>query len=84
MSDPRTKEERSKAKDIRQGITEQRPVIPHEKKKKKYAVKGKWTITFFKNPDTIIGKYATLKDAEKALKSAQKVKWYKDLHIEEL
>lgn len=48
MSDPRTKEERSKAKDIRQGITEQRPVSNNSKKKKKYAVKGKWTITFLK------------------------------------
>lgn len=82
MSDPRTKSERSKAKDIRQGIVDQRPVSSSKKKKPMWIVRGEWAI--WMDREITIGKYPKLADAEKALASASKKKWYKNLRIEEL
>lgn len=85
MSNKRAKAERSKAKDIRQGLVEQRPVSSHEQKKKKWIVKGKWIIGFLSNErPVVIGRYAKESDALKALAAAQKKSYFTDLVIEEI
>jgi hypothetical protein len=87
MSNPRAKAERSAAKDIRQGITEQRPVSVNSKKRLRYKLVGDIEFEYsamFNRKDYCIGKYEKLSDAEKALKANQKKSYYKNLRIEEL
>lgn len=82
MSDPRAKAERSKAKDIRQGITEQRPVSSKSQKKKPWVVRANWAGVFHWR-ETLIGRYAKLSDAEKAADAALKKSYYTNVRIEE-
>ncbi len=82
MSDPRTKAERSHAKDIRQGIVDQRPVTANKKKKKKWIVRADWKIAVWRR-ETVIGRYATLDAATKAAAAAEK-SFYTNVRIEEL
>lgn len=86
MSNPRTKAERSAAKDIRQGIIEQRPVSSNSKKKYKYEV---LCDLVFRNvrmnqKDYRIGKFAKLADAEKCVESSKKKGYYQNIRIVEL
>lgn len=65
MSNPWTKAERSLAKDIRQGVVEQRPALSKGKSRggsKPYSVTGK-----FFDREFSLGRYATLDDAMKAV-----------------
>lgn len=69
MSNPRAKAERSKAKDIRQGIEDQKPVSSKKAKKKMYAIicdmvfmQKLWQTNY------TYGKYEKLKDAENAFR----------------
>lgn len=86
MSNPRTKAERSAAKDIRQGITEQRPVSVNSKKKYKYEVIC--DIVFmhstFNRKDYRLGKFHKLSDAQKCKAAAEKKSYYQNVRIEEL
>ncbi len=68
MSNPRAKAERSKAKDIRQGIEEQTPVSSKKQKKKKYAIICDMMFMRSIIKNTVYGKYERLKDAENAFK----------------
>lgn len=68
MSNPRAKAERSKAKDIRQGIEEQTPVSSKKQKKKKYAIICDMTFLGTVRKEQTYGKYERLKDAENAFK----------------
>lgn len=83
MSDPLTKAERSKEKDIRQGIVEQRPVSSDKQKKKAYTLRA--TMPWFNNQlaRVALGHYATLRDAEKAKEAALKKPYYTEVEIEE-
>lgn len=65
MSDPRSKAEQSRAKDIRQGIREQRERIPAKRKKieKPFRVMMKWT--FWKSGEWCVGRFATRDEAER-------------------
>ena len=83
MSDPRTKAERSHAKDIRQGVVEQRPVTANKKKKKKWIVRADWKIAILHGRETVVGRYATLDAATKAAAAAEK-SFYTNVRIEEL
>ena len=78
MSDPRAKAERSKAKDIRQGVVDQREGLPKKKKKidKPYSV---WTYWRFlrKNEPWERYKCATLEQAKKLLDKELR-SWGKD------
>lgn len=79
MSNPRAKAERSKAKDIRQGIEEQRPVGGKSRKgAKPYKLVG--SMWLWEN--AIFGRYKTLIQAEQALASYQKKRHYSNLRIE--
>lgn len=86
MANKRAKQERSAAKDIRQGVTEQRPVSSNKKKKKTYRLVGDFGIEgerfFFR--DYSFGKYSSLKQAEDALASHEKKKYTSNLRIEEI
>ena len=86
MSDARVKAERSKAKDIRQGILEQKPVSSNSKKKPKYAVYADLVFTHctLNRKNYCVGKYATMKAAEQAYQHALKVKYYSNVRIQEL
>lgn len=88
MSNPRAKAERSKAKDIRQGLVEQKPVTSNAKKKYKYKVTAQYSESclFWKHDKDRfhVGKYTSLTGAEQALKSLAKYKFYTDLRIEEI
>ena len=85
MSDPKTKAERSKAKDVRQGIVEQRPVSSNKKKKLKYKIICELHLFRAITPDFCYGKYATLTDAENALKTIdKKFRYYVNPRIEEV
>lgn len=78
MSDAQAKAERSHYKDVRQGIVEAKPVhVKLHKKERPYRIVGVvgWI-------EGTIGRYATLKDAEKALAVNEKKGFYKDLKIE--
>lgn len=68
MSNPITKAERSRAKDIRQGIEEQSPVSSKKQKKKKYAIIYDMTFLGCVRKGLTYGKYERLKDAENAFK----------------
>lgn len=81
MSDPRTKAERSLAKDIRQGVIDQRAGLGARAKKKKYAIRGVWSM--WGDRPVVVGRYASLKDAQKALEVASKKGYYSNLRIEE-
>lgn len=83
MSNPRAKAERSKAKDIRQGITEQRPVTASKQKKKPWVVRAMWETRFLPWRDVVIGRYAKLSDAEKAAEATRKKSYYTNVRIEE-
>lgn len=83
MSDPRAKAERSKAKDIRQGITEQRPVTANKQKKKPWVVRADWETRWFAGRELVIGRYAKLSDAEKAAEATRKKSYYTNVRIEE-
>lgn len=83
MSDPRTKAERSHAKDIRQGIVDQRPVSSNKKKKKKWIVRAEWKIAVWNRRETVVGRYASLDAATKAAAAAEK-SFYTNVRIEEL
>lgn len=84
MSNPRAKAERSKAKDLRQGITEQRPVTASKRKKKAYTLRV--TMVWFNKQLAryTVGNYATLRDAEKAAEAARKKSYYTEIIIEEI
>jgi hypothetical protein len=86
MSDPRAKTERSKAKDIRQGIVEQKPVSSNSKKKPKYAVYADLVFmhSTLNRKNYCVGKYATMKAAKQAHQHALKVKYYSNVRIQEL
>lgn len=86
MSDPRAKAERSAAKDIRQGITEQRPVSSNSKKKYKYEVLCDLIFLYsaINQKDYRIGKFAKLSDAEKCKTAAEKKSYYQNVRIVEL
>lgn len=87
MSNPRAKAERSAAKDVRQGITEQRPVSSKTKNRKyRYEV---LCDLFFLNArmnhkDYRLGKFAKLSDAEKCAESAKRKRFYQNVRIKEL
>lgn len=94
MSDAQAKAERSKAKDIRQGITEQKPLKGKAKKKKhthrivgEFASKSLFNASF--NPEWLqgtqtIGKYSSLQAAQTALAALSKQGIYTNLRTEEL
>ena len=82
MSDPRAKAERSKAKDIRQGVIEQRPVSSGKAKKKPWVLLGNWVLLRLRQ-DCVLGRYATKRHAEQALEAALKKPYYSNLRIEE-
>ena len=88
MSNPRAKQERSKAKDTRQGIVEQKPVSSSLKKKSKYKITAQYhqgCLLYKTEKDRFsIGKYTTLAGAEQALKSLSKYSFYTELRIEEI
>lgn len=83
MSNPRAKAERSKAKDIRQGITEQRAVSSKSPKKKPWVVRAEWVLRWLGNHEVVIGRYAKLSDAEKAAEATRKKRHYTNVRIEE-
>lgn len=86
MSDARAKAARSAAKDIRQGVTEQRPVSSKLKKKAKYKilVDLEFMQSRFNKKDYCIGKYVKLRYAEQAYQSALKVKYYTNVRMIEI
>lgn len=86
MSNPRAKAERSKAKDIRQGIVEQRPVSTNSKKKYNYEVLCDFCFTnaAFNHKDYRLGKFHKLSDAEKCKEAAEKKKYYTNVRINPL
>lgn len=86
MSNPRAKTERSKAKDIRQGVVEQQPLKPPSKKKDRYEVLCDLVFmnTRMNHKDYRIGKFAKLSDAEKCVKASEKKKYYQNVRIKEL
>lgn len=78
MSDAQRKAEHSHYKDLRQGVVEAKPVhVKAHKKDRPYRIVG--VIGWINGT---IGRYATLKDAEKALAANQKKDFYKNLKIE--
>jgi len=80
VSDPRTKAERSLAKDIRQGVVEQRPVGSKGKSRgaaKPYAIKG----SFFRWKEHVVGRYASLDDALKALSAYRRKALYHGIKL---
>lgn len=93
MSDPRTKAEKSKAKDARQGRPSPPEVTgkPHKKKEKPIHIEYRHSDAFYErnknwisrlssgNKWSIWGKYRNLKEAEMALKSLQN-KDYHDMY----
>lgn len=83
MSNARAKAERSKAKDIRQGITEQRPVSSKSQKKKPWVVRADWAPKWLSRREVVIGRYAKFGDAEKAAEAARKKSYYTNVRIEE-
>lgn len=83
MSNPRAKAERSKAKDIRQGVTEQRPVSSKSQKKKPWVVRADWVLQWRDDFEVVIGRYAKLSDAEKAAEATRKKSYYTNVRIEE-
>lgn len=83
MSNPRAKAERSKAKDIRQGIAEQRPVSSKSQKKKQWLVRACWVLKWLDDQEVVIGRYAKLSDAEKAAEATRKKAYYTNVRIEE-
>jgi hypothetical protein len=83
MSDPRAKAERSRAKDLRQGIVDQRPVSSKSSKKKPWVVRADWTVPWPRDRETVIGRYAKLSDAEKAAESTRRKSYYTNVRIEE-
>mgnify|MGYP000095921433 CR=1 FL=1 len=82
MSDPRTKAERSKAKDIRQGVVEQRSV--GSKGSRKMAKVFRLTGSIWHWNDRVIGKYTTLMSARKAYFSAKSKGLYRNLKLFDL
>lgn len=79
MSNARVKAERSKAKDIRQGIEEQRPVHAKSRKgAKPYRLVG----DFYVWQNYVFGKYKTLAQAEQALATHSRRSNYANLRIE--
>lgn len=79
MSNARVKAERSKAKDIRQGIEEQRPVSSKSRKgAKPYRLVG----DFYVWHDYTFGRYKTRAHAEQALATNSKKSMYNNLRIE--
>ena len=86
MSQAQAKAERSKAKDTRQGILEQRPVSSNSKKKNKYVIYADlcFLSKIFNHKNVCVGKYATLRAAEQAYQHALKVKYYTNVRMEEL
>lgn len=90
MSNARAKAERSHAKDLRQGVVEQRPVSSGDKKKKKkqWAVRvdygGIFSKMWGREGGTVIGKYASRAAAEQAAKSAERHSFYTNVRIEEI
>ncbi len=85
MSDPRAKAERSRAKDLRQGVVEQRPVSSSKAKKKPWVLVGEWAFLRLRpaSKECVLGRFATKRDAEKALEAALKKPYYINLRIEE-
>lgn len=83
MSNPRAKSERSKAKDIRQGITEQRPVGSNQKKKYNYEVLCDLCFMNVRlnHKDYRLGKFHKLSDAEKCKKAAEQKRYYTNVRI---
>lgn len=84
MSNPRAKAERSAAKDIRQGITEQRPVSVNSKKKPQYEVICDLYFMSMIREGCRLGKFHKLVDAEKCAKAASKKGYYVNVRIIEL
>jgi len=83
MSNPRAKAERSKAKDLRQGIVEQRPVSSKSAKKKPWVVRADWVLRWTCERGIVIGRYAKHSDAEKAAEATRKKSYYTNVRIEE-
>lgn len=84
MSNKRAKAERSAAKDIRQGITEQRPVSVNSKKKPQYEVICDLYFMSMIREDCRLGKFHKLSDAEKCKAAAEKKGYYQNVRIKEL
>lgn len=88
MSNPRAKAERSKAKNTRQGITEQKPVSSNQKKKIKFVLWGRYTSPLFQRVFSgqrfKIGGYEKRKAVDDAFRHYSSVPYYTDLEIEEL
>ena len=74
MSDPKTKAERSKAKDIRQGIIEQKPIKAKSKKNKPFSIFVVLNMPWLHGYDLDAkkpfryGRYSTREAADQALK----------------
>lgn len=78
MSNARVKAERSKVKDIRQGIEEQRPVQSKSRKgAKPYRLVG----DFYVWQNYVFGKYKTLAQAEQALITLQRRSNHSNMRI---
>lgn len=86
MSNQRSKAERSKAKDIRQGIVEQKPVSSNSHKKANYEVlcDFQFMCSAFNRKDYRLGKFHKLSDAEKCKEAAEKKKYYINVRINPL
>jgi hypothetical protein len=76
MSDPMAKASRSRAKDIRQGVTEQRPTLP-----KRHKVCKPWRVVVIYTPSAVCyrnvrpwcsGRYETQEAANKAAESMRR------------
>jgi hypothetical protein len=86
MSNTRVKIERSKAKDIRQGIVEQHGHINSDKSKKKYTHAVHAQVVFFGKilKSDYIRKFYSLASAEQCKSALEKKRYYVNLRIEEL
>jgi hypothetical protein len=86
MSNIRVKIERSKAKDIRQGIIEQHGHINSDKSKKKYTHAVHAQIVFFGKilNNNYVRKFYSLASAEQCKSALEKKGFYVNLRIEKL
>lgn len=86
MSNTRAKQERSKAKDIRQGIVEQHGHINSDKSKKKYTHAVYAQVIFFGKvlKSEYVRKFYSLASAEQCKSALEKKKFYVNVRIEEL
>lgn len=88
MSNAQAKAERSKAKDIRQGIIDQPSVKSKSRKRFTHRITAEWSIdtilSALDNGRFTYGKYTSLTAAQQALKSMAKYKFYTNVMLEEI